>query len=221
MKEAIIATKDKTATKAVERLADIIKTMTAVKEIRIIEELLGLKTTVKADYKKLQPVFKALTPKIIAKLALDSPETILKHIEQEGEYTIKVDSQSADIIKDYLIIKKELPPNLVEAEFKYGSVYVDKKLTPELEAEGYSREVMRKVQALRKKSGLEKKDRIILFVKTDEDLIDGLNKFSSLIKERVGADRLKIATEEPAKKHKHYSKEKIKIYSFEIWFDKV
>ncbi len=220
LKEAIIETKDKTATKAIERLANIIKTMTAVKEIRIIEELLGVKTKVKADYNKLQPVFKQLTPKIIANLALDSPETILKHLEQEGKHILNVDGEKVEIIKDYMLIEKELPSNLVGAEFKYGNIYVDKELTPELEAEGYSRELMRKIQSLRKKAGLEKKDKITLFVKTDEDLVDGLNKFSDQIKERVGAEKLKISTENPVKKHEHHAKEKIKFYGFEIWFDK-
>jgi len=221
LKEAIIETKDKTAAKAIERLSEIIKTMTAVKEIRIIEELSGLKTTVKSDYNKLAPVFKQLTPKIIAALAMDSKETILAHLEKDGAHTITVDGKKIEVTKDYLIISKELPKNLEGAEFRYGSVYVDKKLTPELEAEGYSRELMRKIQSLRKKAGLEKKDKIILFVKPDEDLVDGLNKHSAAIKERVGADKLKISTESPVKKLQHHSKEKIKFYSFEIWFDKI
>ena len=80
---------------------------------------------------------------------------------------------------------------------------------------------MRRIQELRKKAGLQKKDRIYLFVKADEELGDRLNKFHSVIKERVGAQILKISNLEPSKKHKYGSKEKVRDKKFELFLDKV
>ena len=56
---------------------------------------------------------------------------------------------------------KELPPqNLPAAEFSRGFVYVDIALTPELEAEGYAREIIRRIQDMRKELDLRVEDQI-------------------------------------------------------------
>ena len=67
------------------------------------------------------------------------------------------------------IIKNQL--NIKEIELKKSkeiSVKLDLKITPELEAEGYAREMSRQVQAFRKKLGLNKKDKIELFLLVDD-----------------------------------------------------
>jgi isoleucyl-tRNA synthetase len=56
---------------------------------------------------------------------------------------------------------RELPPeNLPAAEFSRGLVYVDITLTPELEAEAYSREIIRRIQDMRKELNLRVEDQI-------------------------------------------------------------
>ncbi len=114
-----------------------------------------------------------------------------------------------------------MPKPYTEMEFRGGLVYINSERTEELEAEGYAREVMRRVQALRKKAGLEKIDRIVLFLKVDEDLEETLKDWEEPIREKCGADKIKISTQNPAKKHKTQSKEKVKGKEFEIFFDKV
>ena len=80
---------------------------------------------------------------------------------------------------------------------------------------------MRRVQELRKKACLQKKDSISLYIKTDEELKDMLNNFYSTIKGKVGAQTLKISDLKPSKKHKHESKEKVRDKDFELFLDKV
>ena len=74
---------------------------------------------------------------------------------------------------------------------------------------------------LAKKSGLQKSDRISLFIKTDEELKDMLNNCFSIIKQKVGAQTLKISELEPSKKHKFESKEKVRDKKFELFLEKV
>ena len=68
--------------------------------------------------------------------------------------------------KEYKVTKemvtfRELPPvNLFSAEFSQGFVYVDMLLTPELEAEGYAREIIRRIQDMRKEVDLHVEDKI-------------------------------------------------------------
>ena len=221
LKEAVIVTKDKNTAKAVEKLSSIIKKQTNVKEIKVKEKLEGVKSTVKADYSQIGPDFGNKAPKIIAQLMKDSPETILQHIEKEGKYTIKVNGEKVNIVKEHLIVKRIIPTNYVEGSFRGCFVYLNKQTDDALEAEGFSREVMRRVQALRKKAGLQKSDKIVLFVKTDEELKEMLANYENSIKEKVGASKIKISELNPSKKHKFTSKEKVKDKEFELFFDKV
>ena len=93
------------------------------------------------------------------------------------------------------ILKSQL--NVKEIELKSGrelSVKLDTKLTPELEAEGYSREMSRQVQAFRKKLGLQKKDKVETFIIVDDELKNILEKQKKFIKERTNSRKLEIVT---------------------------
>ncbi len=80
------------------------------------------------------------------------------------------------------------------ANTKDIAVDFDTRLTPELEAEGYAREMSRKVQALRKKLGLEKKDKIELDIFTDGEFKEILEKQKVFIGERTNSKKLSIVT---------------------------
>ena len=221
MQEAVIVTNDEKTIKAVEKLKNIIKIQTNIKDIDVQHSLSGVKINIKADYSKLGPDFGKKVPQIIAKLSSESPESILSHIEKERKFTLKIEKERLDIVKEHLIITREGPDPYVEGSFNKGFVYLNKKVDSELEAEGYVRELTRRVQDLRKKSGLEKKDRILLFIKTDEKLKDILNVFHETMKEKIGASTIKISNLNPSKKHKFEIKEKIRDKEFELFMDKV
>jgi isoleucyl-tRNA synthetase len=68
-----------------------------------------------------------------------------------------------------------------------GSVFLSTRLTPELEAEGFARELIRRAQQLRKEAGLQKNDRISLWIDAPE-LADAVKRFEKEIGERVGAN---------------------------------
>ncbi|MEN7982556.1 MAG: isoleucine--tRNA ligase [Nanoarchaeota archaeon] len=97
-------------------------------------------------------------------------------------------------IKNYdKIIMGQL--NVKNIEFKSGKnlrVELDFNLTSELEAEGYARELSRHVQAFRKKIGLQKKDKIELFIFIDEEFKNILEKQKQFIKERTNSKRLNL-----------------------------
>ncbi len=105
------------------------------------------------------------------------------------------------------------------SEFRQGKVYLNKARTEELEQEGFSREVMRQVQSLRKKAGLEKTDRIELHLKICSGL--DLRRFEKEIKEKVGAKAIEISGAEPTKKFAGHHQFKVKGEEFEVWFEKV
>jgi len=221
IKEAIIVSKEKDTLKAVELLGDIVKTQLNFQEIKVEEDMPLVKRKIKANYAKLAPVFKDKTPIIVSKLALQSAETILGHLEKGDKYVLKVGKDKFDLRKEYIIVEREVPKPFAEGEFKKGLIYLNGERTDELEAEGYAREVMRRVQSLRKDAELRKQDNISLFVKANEDLVKMLNKWEDQIKEKVGAEHIKISELNPGRKHKHHSKEKVKGEDFELFLDKI
>jgi isoleucyl-tRNA synthetase len=220
LQEAVIVTKDEKTIKAVETLKGIIKKNTNIKELDVQQSLPGIKQSIKADYSQLGPDFGKKAPEVIAKLMAESPETVLSHLEKENKYVIKLGKEKVNIVKEHLIVTRKVPSPYIEGIFKNGFVYLNRDVDEELEAEGYARELMRRVQELRKKAGLQKKDKISLFVKTDEELKDILNNFYSTIKGKVGASVLKISDLKPSKKHKYTTKEKVRDKEFELFLER-
>lgn len=100
--------------------------------------------------------------------------------------------------------------------FAFGSVVLDLAVTKALEEEGFAREIMRRVQALRKDAGLQKDDRIFLVLHVQD--ID-LSHWSGQIAERCGAKEVHLDVHH-RKFHSH-SEGDIKGKKFMIGFDRV
>jgi len=221
VKEVVVVTEDKGVRRSVEKVDSLIKVQTNVKEIVVKDRVDFVNLSVRADFKQMGPDFGALAPKIIAKMNNDSPNTILKSIEKEGKFVVEVDGKKCNIVKEHLIVQRDVKDPYVENSMKGGFVYLNKDRNEELEAEGYAREIMRLVQSLRKDSGLQKADRISLFIKVDSELDDMLKGWEKQIKEKVGAKQMMISSKDPSKKHKFDTTKKIKGKSISVMFDLV
>ena len=221
VKEVVVAVKDEKITNAVEKLKDVIKKQVNAKKVIVVESMPNVRLKIKADYSKIGPALGDKVPNVIAQLTIDSPETVLKHIQEKGKYSFKVDGEEISITKEHLIVVREVPLPYEEGAFKNGFVYLNREMTDELEAEGFAREIMRRVQALRKKAGLQKSDSISLFIKTDDEIKEMLKEWNLVIKEKVGASQFRISELQPSKKHAFVSNEKVKGKGFEIGFDKL
>ena len=106
---------------------------------------------------------------------------------------VKLSKELKEIIIQELNVKEYFEKKS-EEEFE---VALDFNLTPELEAEGYAREISRKVQALRKKMGLNKENMIELKIETDKEFQEILESQEDLIKERTNSKWLKISEKIP------------------------
>ncbi|HII65929.1 TPA: isoleucine--tRNA ligase [Candidatus Woesearchaeota archaeon] len=219
LREMIVVTQDGKTVEAVEALRDSIQKQVNVKSISIQQSLPGIRQSVRPDFNNLGPDFGKDAAKVIAHLATSSPETILSHIEREGKYALKVEDKTFNIVREHLIVTRDIPGKYVEAAFRNGFLYLDKDLTDELEAEGYAREATRRIQALRKKSGLEKHQQIVLFIKVDGELKAMLGRWEAQIRDKVGASVIKISELDPAKQHQHMSQEKIRGKGMALFFD--
>ena len=126
--------------------------------------------------------------------------------------SIQPNKELTNIIKEELNIKK-----IIYKKSDSLEILLDIKLTPKLEAEGFAREISRKVQAARKKAGLIKSDKIELEIFSEFD--DKLKTQLDFIKERVSAKT--ILLEKSTKRFNHSEEGKIKEKSFIISFNKL
>jgi isoleucyl-tRNA synthetase len=113
------------------------------------------------------------------------------------------------------IIKSQI--NVKNVEIKTGkeiSVELDEKMTPELEAEGYARELSRKIQEYRKQLGLQKTDRVETFVIVDEEFKNILEKQKKFISERTNSKKLEFVTTD---KERFKNKTDLKIKDKKGW----
>jgi isoleucyl-tRNA synthetase len=101
------------------------------------------------------------------------------------------------------------------------SVKLDTKMTPELESEGYAREISRRVQAARKKAGLQKTEKIELAIQCDELLIKLLSSQKKMLQERTNSSALKLASLKETISYKNKNEEKIKNKKVVISFNKI
>ncbi|MEK6800636.1 MAG: DUF5915 domain-containing protein [Nanoarchaeota archaeon] len=101
---------------------------------------------------------------------------------------------SSELNKDFKeIIKRQL--NVKNVEIKKADtieVKLDTKITLELEAEGFARELARKIQDERKKAGLEKKDFIELKIFMDKEEENMLKQQFDFLKSRTNAKKIEI-----------------------------
>ncbi len=217
MAEVIIAA-SKDIQHSLERSKDIIMSQTNVKKVEVKESFFAVKATLEPDMSQLGPDFGKLSPKIAAAIAKEKPETILDSIQKNGKFELEIEGKKISIVKEHLIVKRDIPKPYLEAEFVRGLIYLNTAMTPELEGEGFAREIMRRIQALRKKEGMERKDAIDLYIKADKDICSRIQPWESSIREKVGASQIEISAEAPSKKFRVSSKERVKDHAFEIFF---
>ncbi|MBT3691574.1 hypothetical protein HOG16_05035, partial [Candidatus Woesearchaeota archaeon] len=92
------------------------------------------------------------------------------------------------LTREHIFVEEIMPDNLTFSEFKLGKVILNTGVTEELEKEGFTREVIRRIQDLRKEKGLKKKDLINLSISSKYNL----EKFKKFIKEKVGASLIEL-----------------------------
>jgi isoleucyl-tRNA synthetase len=219
--EVVAVTDNEDAKKAINEFAETVKVQTNIKKLTVMDSFAPIKTSIKADYTKIGPDFGDKAPQIIAAISTTSPDAILKKIMKGSKFVLTAEGEEIELTAEHFIVKRDVPDMYTEGEFRSGFIYLDKTRTKELDAEGTGRELMRKIQAMRKEVGLVKTDRIGLFIQVDEETVNSLKPWNELMKDRVGASQMNITYNEPAKMHQHKKKVKVKEKEFVVEFDKL
>ena len=179
----------------IEAVKDLIMSEVNVKEVRFVEGASGvLVKKVKCDFKKLGPKFGKQMKAVAAAVSEMSQEAIAE-LEKNGKYTFQLDGGEAVVeATDVEIFSEDIPGWLVANEGKL-TVALEVTVTEELKREGTARELVNRIQNIRKSSGFEITDKINIVLSKNPDTDGAVNEYNTYICNQVLANSLTLADE--------------------------
>lgn len=141
-------------------VSDLIKSEVNVKEIELIDEGSGiLVKKIKPDFKKLGPRF-GKEMKSVAQAITSFQQEEISLLEKEGEIHILVNEKNTKLTLDDVEISSQDIEGWLVANSGGTTVALDVTISPELKKEGIARELVNRIQNIRKDSGFEVTDRV-------------------------------------------------------------
>ncbi len=137
-----------------------------------------------------------LIPLVSAALTELPGRETMETLRQNGEIVLTIEGEEVRLAEEDLLIETMQPEGLAVETDRDFAVALDTELTPELVEEGFVREIISKVQTMRKDSDFEVLDRITLFHAGSERIAEIMTKHEELIKEEVLAVAI-VAAERP------------------------
>ena len=177
----------------IEAVKALIMNEVNVKEIQFVDGAAGvLVKKVKCDFKKLGPKFGKQMKAVAAAVAGMSQEAIAE-LEKKGSYTFNLDGAEAVIeTADVEIFSEDIPGWLVANEGKL-TVALEVTVTEELRREGIARELVNRIQNIRKSSGFEITDKIKITLSKNPQTDDAVNEYNDYIRNQVLGTSLTLA----------------------------
>ncbi|MDD3727732.1 MAG: isoleucine--tRNA ligase [Dysgonamonadaceae bacterium] len=179
----------------IEAIKSLILSEVNVKELHFVDSTNAmLVKRIKPDFKKLGPRY----GKIMKQLAIavqEMSQDDIAMLEKEGKFNLLVNGEQITIeLSDTEIVSEDIPGWLVANQDKL-TVALDINITDDLSKEGIARELINRIQNLRKANDFEITDRIRVTVSSNKKLDTAITDFSDYIKSQVLADTLTITQE--------------------------
>ncbi|GGK08784.1 isoleucine--tRNA ligase [Parabacteroides faecis] len=177
---------------SIEAVKNLILNEVNVKELKFVDNAAGiLVKRIKPDFKKLGPRYGKIMKSLAAAIQGMSQEDILA-FEAAGTFTLNVEGQEAAVeLADVEIISEDIPGWLVANEGRL-TVALDITVTENLRKEGLARELVNRIQNLRKSNGYDITDKINVTVLSSDEMDDAIKEFNEYIANQVLAVSVEI-----------------------------
>jgi isoleucyl-tRNA synthetase len=184
----------------IEAVKDLIMAEVNVKDVQLITE------TDSVIRKKVKPNFKTLGRKLgkhmkaASEIIGNLDQLAISKIEKSGHYTLDIEGESFDLnLEDFEILSEDIPGWQVAVDREI-TVALDISMTEELIQEGTARELINRIQNIRKNSDLEVTDRIVVQFESHAETDAAIRNFDEYIRTEVLAVELQIVQEADAEK---------------------
>ncbi|MES2410088.1 MAG: isoleucine--tRNA ligase [Bacteroidota bacterium] len=179
----------------INAVSDLIKAEVNVKEIELLDDASGVLV------KQIKPNFKALGPRfgkdmgLIAKEIQNFSAEQINELDNKGELSLVISGKSIILTSDDVEISSQDIPGWLVANANGITVALDITLTEELVKEGIARELVNRIQNLRKDSGFEVTDKIKVLLQQNEELEKAVVANVTYIKSETLTETLDFATD--------------------------
>ncbi|MEM0331409.1 MAG: isoleucine--tRNA ligase [Archaeoglobaceae archaeon] len=164
LRELIVETQKEKIAEAVESLKNILLNQCNVKEIKVVKNF-EKKVVIKPNFKVVGPILK------------NKVSEFAKFVENLRELPEKIVFEGIELGRDALIVEYEIPAGFVYESFEGGVVYLYTELDKDLIREAYAREIVRRIQEMRKEMNLNVEDYIRSYLDVDPELVEGWREY--------------------------------------------
>lgn len=140
----------------------------------------GSTLLLKPDPGAIGKAHRTLGPKVVAALAKRDPETVRRALE-EGAYKLRIDGKTVEVDRAMVRFEEKMPEDVAVAKTPHGEFTIDMRVTPEVRSEGYAREVIRRIQQMRKDINLDVDDYVTTNLHASRDLAAALEGRRELV----------------------------------------
>jgi isoleucyl-tRNA synthetase len=181
----------------VEKVEDLIKSEVNVKEVQYLaEDSNFIKKKIKPNYMVLGKKLGAKMKSVAEALTVFTQDDIAR-LEKEGTISLQIDNEPLILQVNEVEISSEDIPGWMVANKDSLTVALDVRITPELLNEGNARELVNRIQKIRKDNGYELTDRILVQVTEHQELKRSIAQFNTYICAEILADKLELVPELP------------------------
>ncbi|MFA5634691.1 MAG: isoleucine--tRNA ligase [Anaerovoracaceae bacterium] len=163
-------------------MADLIKEELNVKEVVFEKELdKYMNLSLKPNFKVAGPVLGGKIKAFGAAIAKLDPKAAVAALDRDGKFVMELDGEEIVVDKDMFDVRIAAKEGFAVAMENNVFVILDTTLTPELKSEGLAREIISKIQQLRKQKDFEMTDRICIYCHGDEEFKSALQEHKEYI----------------------------------------
>ncbi len=172
-----------TRAKLIDELADTVVDELNVKALEFVAEEGTLVTyRILPDNRLLGPRFGKMFPEVRAALSAADPVAVVERVQAGLPVFLTVDGEAVELAPEEVLVQTQPAAGLAVSADKGVTVAVDAVITPELRAEGMAREIVRRVQTMRKNAGFSIDDRIVTYFVADGGLADVMTIWGEYIR---------------------------------------
>ncbi|MBR5926545.1 MAG: class I tRNA ligase family protein, partial [Firmicutes bacterium] len=172
-------------------MADLIKEELNVKKVAFEKDMDAyLNYQLKPDFRVAGPILGQKIKAFGAAAAKLNPKEVLSTLSKDGKIVLELNGEATDITADMVNVNVQAKEGFFADQTGDLCVILDTSLTEELETEGLARELVSKVQQMRKNKAFDMMDRIDIFVSADDAVKKALDAFGGYIKTETLADNI-------------------------------
>lgn len=170
----------------IEDLTPLIMEELNVKNVVFAEDLdTFMNFSLKPNFKVAGPVLGKKIKAFGGALAKENAAAFVAKMEADGKVVLNLDGEDFDIEKDFVDVRISAKEGFAVAMENNVFTILDTTVTPELATEGLARELVSKVQQMRKQEDFEMMDNIKIFVAADEEVQKAVDTFEDYIKKET------------------------------------